>query len=93
VHDHLRKGGQWNPDELPHDIPHHSVVPKSQCDFYKRRRAEADVEEEVIGQCRAIVDDLEGLGEPKINPVKIANQQMEEMISDLHQECDRQSRS
>jgi hypothetical protein len=37
-------------------------------------RAEADAEKAVIRQRRAIVDDLEGLGEPEINPVEIADQ-------------------
>jgi hypothetical protein len=32
----------------------------------------------------AIVDDLEGLAQPEINPVDVANQQMEEMIGDPH---------
>jgi hypothetical protein len=73
VHDHLRKWGRWNPNESPHDIPHYSVVAKSQRDFYKRRRAEIDGNKATIRQHRAIVDDLEGLGEPEINPVEIAD--------------------
>jgi hypothetical protein len=40
-----------------------------------------------------MVDDLEGLGEPERDPVDNPDQQMEEMIGDLHQERDRTSRS
>jgi hypothetical protein len=56
-------------------------------------RSEADANEAAIRQRRSMVDDLEGLGEPERDLVDNADQQMEEMISDLHRERDRTSRS
>jgi hypothetical protein len=70
------------------------MVPRLMRDVYKRRRAEADTNEVAIRHRMAtIVDDLEGLGEPEINLVDIADQRVEEMIGDLHRERDQQSTS
>jgi hypothetical protein len=84
VHDHLCKWGHWNLAESPHDIPHHTVVPRHMREFYKHMRSKANANEAAIRHRRSMVDDLEGLGEPERDPVDNANQQMEEMISDLH---------
>jgi hypothetical protein len=62
-------------------------------EFYKSMRSEADANEAAIRQRRSMVDDLEGLGEQERDLVDNVDQQMEEMVGDLHRERDRTSRS
>jgi hypothetical protein len=86
VHDHIKKWGRWNPKESPHDVPHYTVAPRLLREYYKRARAEAEEEEARVRQRMSeAVDDLEGFL-AQADP----NQQMEDMIEDLHRPARRQ---
>jgi hypothetical protein len=81
VHDHIKKWGHWNLEESPHDVPHYTVAPRLLREYYKRARAEPEEEEALVRQRMSEeVDDLEGFP-AQTDP----NQQMEDMIEDLHQ--------